>query len=301
MKCPTSATSSSSRLSACAAVSYGGAGGEHQVIGPEHQPARHGQVGGRVTAARDRGQLPQEAAIEALGGPAALALEPADEGVDVSGRQARVAKAASGEAAPETATTQPARGQYGYVHEAPRVEPRAHLARGPRREDVHGKEALDPFRMIQSQHEADVAAPVVPGEGHALEPEGVEQREHVALQLVLLVAALGHVGPPEPAQVRADHTRVRSEQRDHVPPLVPVLRPAVQKHDWRAFARGRYVRPQAAGVNELVLDACYVRDVGAHRGGKLPARATTSSRSARTPRAGAARARSCRCRAPGPA
>ena len=53
----------------------------------------------------------------------------------------------------------------------------------------------------------------------------------------------------------------------------------MQKHDRRAVARGGYMRPQAAGVNELVLDACYVRDVGAHRDGKLPAGRRTSSRS----------------------
>jgi hypothetical protein len=40
----------------------------------------------------------------------------------------------------------------------------------------------------------------------------------------------------------------------------------VQQHDRLALAGQRYMSAQAAGVNELVLDAGYVRDVAAHRG-----------------------------------
>jgi hypothetical protein len=42
----------------------------------------------------------------------------------------------------------------------------------------------------------------------------------------------------------------------------------VQKHDRRSVARGGYMRPQAAGINKLVLDPSHVRYVGAHRGGR---------------------------------
>ena len=44
-----------------------------------------------------------------------------------------------------------------------------------------------------------------------------------------------------------------------------MLRPAVQQDDRRAVAGEGYVSAQPAGINELVIDACYVRDAFAHR------------------------------------
>src|SRR5215207_1481426 len=152
--------------------------------------------------------------------------------------------------------------------------------------------------MFERQQEADVSTPVVARDAEAVDSKLVEERQDIPHQLVLLVAVLRDVGPPEAAEVRRDHTRVRRDERDHLAPQVPVLRPAVQKHDGVAFAGQRYVSAQAARVNELVLDACYVWDVAAHRALRYP-RVTTSIRSVRTGRAAAVRGRSCPRRGPG--
>jgi hypothetical protein len=128
--------------------------------------------------------------------------------------------------------------------------------------------------VLEREQEAHVAAPVVARDGELPDTELVQDGEHVARELVLLVAAVRHLRPAEAAEVGADHARVRRDEGDHVAPQVPVLRPAVQHHDRRALARQRYVSAQPAGVNEPVLYACYVRDAVAHRAARYPPRAT---------------------------
>ena len=97
------------------------------------------------------------------------------------------------------------------IGEPPQVERRAWVARRPGREDVAGDEALDALRVTQAEQEADPGAPVVPDQPHALESQGVQQREHVARHRLLVVAARRHAAPAEPAEVGADHARVRRE------------------------------------------------------------------------------------------
>ena len=128
MKWPASATSSSSSLSALSGRVLGGERREHQVIAcrtPACWARVRSERGVAARAASTRKLAQEEAAIEPLGRTAALAVEPADERIDVGRSHARVAKAASGEAAPEPATAQPARAEHGHVQEAPRVEHRA--------------------------------------------------------------------------------------------------------------------------------------------------------------------------------
>ena len=124
----------------------------------------------------------------------------------------------------------PRRQDQPLVPEAPEV--RRHRPRGrPGRQDVEREEALEALRRPQAEQEADPAAPVVADQLHPLDPELVEHGEHVGRQVLLLVAVAGRVGPAEPAQVERQHPVAVGQGRHQVPPLVPVLRPAVQAED----------------------------------------------------------------------
>jgi hypothetical protein len=84
-----------------------------------------------------------------------------------------------------------------------------------------------------------------------LESEGVEQREQVGGELLLVVARGRRRGPAEPAQVGAEHPEVLGERREDLAPLPPVLGPAVQQDErrGRGIAGLGDVDPQAAGLH----------------------------------------------------
>ena len=141
--------------------------------------------------------------------------------------------------------------------------------RGPGRQDVERQVALEALRRPQAEQEADPAAPVVADQLHPLEPERVEDGEHVVGQVLLLVAVARRVGPAEAAQVERDHPVAVGQRRHQVAPLVPVLRPAVQAEDdvvagrplrrvevdARAPRTVRWVTPSTCGAARLTSQA----------------------------------------------
>ena len=99
------------------------------------------------------------------------------------------------------------------------------------------------------------AAPVVAGEVGLLDPERVEQGDHVVDEDVGLVGSGRRVGPAEAAQVGHDHPPDVGQPLDDAAPLVPVLRPAVEQQQRLAGACLGDVHAQAARLDEAVLDA----------------------------------------------
>jgi hypothetical protein len=71
----------------------------------------------------------------------------------------------------------------------------------------------------------------------ALDPERVEQRDLVARQILLLIAAFGRLGPAQPSQVGHQEPVALRQRRHETAPLVPVLRPPVQQQDGLAVFR----------------------------------------------------------------
>jgi len=112
---------------------------------------------------------------------------------------------------------------------------------------------------VQRDEERHETAPVVTDEPDPVELERVEQGEEVARELLLGVGGARSVGPTEAAQVGAHHAVVLGEPRDHVPPAVPVLRPAVHQDDRITGARLGNVQAHIPGLDEAVLDT---RDAG---------------------------------------
>src|SRR4051794_69818 len=113
--------------------------------------------------------------------------------------------------------------------------------------------------MPQAEQEADPTTPVVTRDRNSLESHFVEQCDHVPGHRLAVVTRAWDLGPPEATQVRADDARVRSDQRDHSAPEVPVLRPPVQQQDRLALARLRHVHAQTSGIDEAMP---YARDLG---------------------------------------
>jgi hypothetical protein len=95
--------------------------------------------------------------------------------------------------------------------------------------DVQRQVAVEALGGAQAEQEADPAAPVVTDQLHPLQPQLVEDGEHVGRQVLLLVAVAGRVGPAEAAQVQRQHAVAVGQRRHQVAPLIPVLRPAVQE------------------------------------------------------------------------
>ena len=88
-----------------------------------------------------------------------------------------------------------------------------------------------------------------------LQPEGVEQRDQIGRQALLLVTVVRRCAPAEAAQVRADDPVVLGQRRNHMPPLPPVLGPTVEQNHRLAAARLRHVDHDAVGLHERMPDA----------------------------------------------
>jgi hypothetical protein len=94
----------------------------------------------------------------------------------------------------------------------------------------------------------------------------VEDGEHVGGQVLLLVAVAGSVGPAEAAQVHRQHAVAVGQSRHQVPPLVPVLGPAVQEeHGVVPRAGFGDVEAQSSRLDPAVGNAVD----GRHRGHRL--------------------------------
>ena len=124
-------------------------------------------------------------------------------------------------------------------------------------EDVERQVAVEALRRLQRQQEADPAAPVVADQLHPLEAELVEDGEHVVGHVLLLVAARRRVATSRSRAGRSPAPGGRlGERRHQVPPLVPVLGPAVQtEDDVVALPRFGDVEVEPARPDPAVADA----------------------------------------------
>jgi hypothetical protein len=113
---------------------------------------------------------------------------------------------------------------------------------------------LSALGALQAHQEPHPGAPIVGDQIDALELEGVEQREHILGESLLGVGACGRVAPTEPAQVRADQPAFAGQQRDHLAPAEPVLRPAVQQQHGLS----------AAGFGDVEANARYLHVAVGH-------------------------------------
>ena len=101
---------------------------------------------------------------------------------------------------------------------------------------------------------ADPSAPVVRDEAGPLDPQRVEQRDHVLGDRRLAVVAVGRLGrPSEPAQVHGEDVELAVEALDHPPPLVPVLREPVQRDQRRLGLVARVGDVGADAGREVVV------------------------------------------------
>jgi Trypsin-co-occurring domain 1 len=143
----------------------------------------------------------------------------------------------------------------------------AQIGLRPRVRDAQREQPLDALGGAQGREQPRPSAPVVADPGRSLDRQGVEHGEHVRGQLLLFVAIGGRLAPAVTAQVRGDDPEALGKRRDHVAPLPPVLRPAVDEQDGGSVlgAGQRDVHPQPAGVHILVPDARQRWGLGHHR------------------------------------
>jgi hypothetical protein len=101
---------------------------------------------------------------------------------------------------------------------------------------VERDEPPHPVGRAQAEVESHPSAELVPDHKNAVELERIQQRENVVYERRGVVALARSIGAAEPAKVRAEHPVARRQQRDQVPPGLPVLGPAVQEQDGLAGA-----------------------------------------------------------------
>ena len=137
----------------------------------------------------------------------------------------------------------------------------------PRVEDVESEVTVEALGGAEAEQESDPATPVVADEPDPVEPQGIEDGEHVVGEVLLEVAVAWSVGPTEAAQVEGDDAVALGERRDQVTPLIPMLRPTMQEqHGIVAGGVGfGDVEAQAVGVDPVVGHAVDMRHLlGAH-------------------------------------
>ncbi len=125
------------------------------------------------------------------------------------------------------------------------LEWRGRHAAQPRRGRQHG-DALDAVGPPDRERLGDVGAPIVPDDRQLLDPERIQQRDHVHRM------DAGVAGPwrlrvaeaciAEPAQCRDDHPEPRfADHRRHLVPRGSIIRPAMQKHHWLGGMRVHFL------------------------------------------------------------
>ena len=133
---------------------------------------------------------------------------------------------------------------------------------------VQDQHPLDPIGVDETEQDRGPATPVVADHERALDPERVEQRDLVGGERLAVVAVPRRLAPAEAAQVRSDQPIFVPQGADHPPPHVPVLWPAVKEEDRRLAEplgpRFGDVDSHPVGLDEAVLDAVDVRELGAH-------------------------------------
>ena len=97
------------------------------------------------------------------------------------------------------------------------------------------------------------AAPVVAEQDRALDPEGVEQRDGVLGDPRLAIVAVRRwARPAEPTGVHREEAEL-GQLVDHPPPLVPMLREAVQREHRRRAVRSRVRDVRADAGRQVVV------------------------------------------------
>nr|WP_306193019.1 hypothetical protein [Streptomyces sp. MK5] len=140
-----------------------------------------------------------------------------------------------------------------------------------------GDESTDPLREEDADDVPGASPPVVPGDHHVVQVQGLDEVVEILAERADLPAAepagLLEPGVPEAAQVRPVHPVTRLVQtRQHAVPAVDVVRPAVHRHQRPAVLRavGFVGDPQGGSL-----------DVVAHAGPGDPLRAPSNERSGR--------------------
>ena len=226
-----------------------------------------------IAPARDREQLAQQEAAVGLGdGPGASRVAEA-LGVDVGlghhrfpPRRPRSQHGAHGPRARREPRSRTRAGQRHLVEERPRAGQGPPVHRQPRMRGVERQVLRDALGMRHAQQHRGHPAPVVADEPHALEPHGVQQREQIGCELLLLIPAARSLAPAVPAQVGGDDAEVGRERRDQVAPHPPVLRPAVDEEHRLALSRLGDVQLDRAGPHPPVLDPLQMGHVGRSHG-----------------------------------
>ena len=149
------------------------------------------------------------------------------------------------------AAAEPRRGERQLIPEPPHVRqqhPRGH----PWVRHVHREVAVEPLRGTQDHQVADVTAPVVRHEQHAVEPERVQQGQHVAGDVLLRPLVRSRPGPPVAGQVGRDDPQPGRRVGQQLPIRPVVLRPAVQCEDGAAVGGAGLgdVKTHSAGLDE---------------------------------------------------
>jgi hypothetical protein len=120
--------------------------------------------------------------------------------------------------------------------------------------DVEQGQRTDPIGCCARHRECRRPAPVVADQMEALEPEPIRELEQVRGEALLGVAVGRRRAVAEAGQVGHDQAMVRRQQRHHLAPLVPCLRPAVQQDHRIAGAAGSDMQRQAREGLRSMLD-----------------------------------------------
>ena len=115
------------------------------------------------------------------------------------------------------------------------------------------------LRPERGDHAGGPTTPVVPCEHGVLEPQRVQQVDHVDAERALLAGArrrgFEEVGGAVAAQVGHDHpSAADGEQRRHLGVAVDGVREAVQEQHWSAVARSDFVVPDVEDARSDLSD-----------------------------------------------
>jgi len=132
-------------------------------------------------------------------------------------------------------------GRHGLFHDA-----------DARQGHLHDAEGTDLAGGLRSVDISENRAPVVAEHGYVPQAQVVAEGRQVGGHGVRVVAGgrLGRIA--EAPQVRRHHLVLTGQQVNDVPPFVPGLRPAVQKHDGRALAGRDVVQPGSVDLGGVM-------------------------------------------------